>query len=687
MQHLLRNSIFTAIVLIVCVLAIIPPEKNLRLGKDLRGGSTLTYSVQIAQNEDEGEVISRVIDVLMDRVNPNGLYEISMVRQGRDRLEITMPMPSDRVKDLRDDFEASLERLRDIRITPSELDRALRLPASERGAALNDLANANAERRALLDAAATTWDAQHTVRDEYDALDATAADDVRDEVIARLAHAELQYESARDAALASTLDPTTVRQILSIDDRARKIYNEQSATFIDIPSPREAALQSLRDSYPIAVPDLEGVLDAFAAYERERTTLDDPQDLVRMLKGAGVLSFRIAVDANGSLTHPDEERLRRELQESGPTSISATDVRWFPLHKLDGWYRNWADYQAMQADPATYFEQYGGGNNDANFGYVVEAYNGIYYMLCWDTRTQRMVQGEGGEWSVSSAYPAQDQLGRPAVGFRMDATGAKLLRGLTAAHVNDAMAVLLDDRVYTAPNINEALSTTAIIQGEFTSSEIDYLMRTLSSGSLQAKLSSEPISVTTVGPDLGVDNLKRGLRAGIIALVAVSAFMVIYYFYFGGIAVVCLLCSAILILGAMALNRAAFTLPGIAGVILTFGMAVDANVLIYERIREELRKGKDLKISARIGYQKAMSSIVDGNVTNLIVCFVLGYTGTQEIKGFAITLGIGVVATLFSALVVARLLMVGLIERIGFRGWKQKDMLPMVVTPIEHLLE
>jgi SecD/SecF fusion protein len=206
----------------------------------------------------------------------------------------------------------------------------------------------------------------------------------------------------------------------------------------------------------------------------------------------------------------------------------------------------------------------------------------------------------------------------------------------------------------------------------------------LNAGSLQARLSPEPISEITVAPELGADNLRQGLHAGVVALIVIGLFMIVYYYVYGVVAVVCLLANAVCIVGAMALARASFTLPGIAGVILTFGMAVDANVLIFERVREELRKGLDLRVAMKLGFGKALSSIVDGNVTNLIVCFVLGYMGTQEIRGFAITLGIGVVSTLFSALVLSRVIFVLLIDIMKI---KHMGMLPMTLPVIDRILE
>ena len=304
-------------------------------------------------------------------------------------------------------------------------------------------------------------------------------------------------------------------------------------------------------------------------------------------------------------------------------------------------------------------------------------------MLAWDAPGLRLTTDDG-RWSVANAYRTADQLGRPAIGFQMDARGSRFLGELTGANVTNQMAVLLDDQVYTAPNLRGRISSQGVIEGDFPSDEINYIIQTLTAGSLQARLSPEPISENRIAPELGQDNLRAGLRAGLIALGIVSVFMVIYYFGYGLVAVLSLLCNAVCILGAMALANASFTLPGIAGVILTFGMAVDANVLIFERIREELREGQKLRIAVRLGYERALSSIVDGNVTNLIVCFVLGTVGTQEVRGFAITLGIGVVSTMFSSLVISRVIFALLTDRVKVGRMR---MLPMAIPLIERVLE
>ncbi|MDY7108364.1 MAG: protein translocase subunit SecD, partial [Planctomycetota bacterium] len=259
------------------------------------------------------------------------------------------------------------------------------------------------------------------------------------------------------------------------------------------------------------------------------------------------------------------------------------------------------------------------------------------------------------DWSITQTYQSQDQLGRPAVAFGLDASGASLMGRLTATHIGEPMAILLDGEVYSAPTIQSQITSRGQISGNFSVEEINYLIKVLAAGSLQAQLSSEPISVSILGPSLGQDNLNRGREAFIISIVAVAAFMLLYYFFAGFLADLALIANGIIIFGSMMLIDGTFTLPGLAGIVLTIGMAVDANVLIYERIREEIFSGEyDLRGAVRQGYNKALSTILDANITNLIICAVLFYTATAEVKGFALTLTIGICATLFTALFATR---------------------------------
>lgn len=679
MRHFGRNIIIAIALLVLSFWASYPPSEKIGLGKDLRGGASLVYSVELGSTESANEVIPQVIDVLKKRIDPNGLFEISIVRQGQDRIEITMPLPSEKVKLLKQQFETELSKLSVTSIDDSEFGRIMRLPAEERAARVNDLGSVSESVKTTLERAATAFDEAQRLRAELRlySLNPDTPEAVLANLTERAADAEIEYEVARDQALASAISPDEIKRALERSDEQKSIRDGDK--YIPVDSERKRALDNIREQYPEINDQLERVIAAFDEYTANRDSLDDTSDLKRLVQASGVLSFRITVDPQGrggGLSHPDEQRLRDQLREKGPKQANARDARWFKINKVDSWYDSIDSYNRLLENPASYFLTFG------QSGYVVEEYNGDYYMLAWDTRDLRITQDDA-RWKVSRAYQTADSLGRPAIGFEMDPAGAARMGDLTGANVGYRMAVLLDDQVYTAPNLNARITNRGIIEGDFSMDEINYIIRVLGAGSLQAKLSPEPLSENVIAPELGQDNLDAGIDAGKWALVIVSAFMLLYYLGYGVVAVLCLAANAVLILGALALSRASLTLPGIAGIILTFGMAVDANVLIFERIREELNGGLDLRQAVRLGYEKALSSIVDGNVTNLIVCLVLANVGTQEIRGFAITLGIGVVCTMISALFFSHIILVALVDKLKFR---KIAMLPMLIKPLERAL-
>ncbi|MBI1189565.1 MAG: protein translocase subunit SecD [Tepidisphaera sp.] len=666
-RQMIRNGLIVIAAIALCVWNIIPPEKQLRLGKDLRGGVSLIYTVSIDSGENASDTMTKTIDALRKRVDPDGLLEISMAAQGRDRIEISMPLPSEHVKVLRKKFEDALAQLGKAQVTDARVDQAVRTPGADRDKAIAELAGGSDRREELLKAAAAKYDelvAKHA------AYDAAKTDAEKESIAPQVAAAEIAYDAAKKAVLTTALSAEEIRHVVNASVRRRSIVEGKDV--IELPSEREVAEQRLREAHPESGKDIDRLLGLYNDYAKERTTLDDPNDLIRMLKGAGVLSFRIAVEPG---KYPQEAKVRQELRERGPQNVKASDVRWFKINQIENWITTKAEAEAMRKDP-DFAPSLGKLRS-----YVVGTYNGEAYMLCWDVRNARLTPAEG-SWAVASARPGTDQLGKPDIQFEMNANGARLLGELTRQHVKEPMAVLLDDEVYTAPTLQSEISASGQISGDFDEEEIRYIVRVLAGGSLQAKLSPEPISISSVGPELGADNLRQGLRSGVIAISLVAGFMVVYYFGCGFVAVLALLVNSILILGAMSFAQAAFTMPGIAGVILTFGMAVDSNVLIYERMREEMLRGADLKTAVRLGFDKALASIVDGNVTNLIVCVVLYYTGTPEIRGFSIAMGVGVVATLFAALVFSRLIFHIMLAA----GWRKTSMLPMAIPAIQRAI-
>jgi SecD/SecF fusion protein len=667
MRQLYKTLIFVVVVIMAAVYFIYPPSESLRLGKDLRGGVSLVYSVSIAPNEDPKEVIDKTIQALKERVDPDGVMEISMVQVGNDRIEVTMPLPGEEVKKLKQEFDEQLANLARNRLTEARIDQLLRLPAEERDAEIKRLSQNNETRLTVLQDAAKMHDEAAAKRA---ALAAATDPAEQSRLVSEIAAAELRLDELRARALRTSVSPEDIRRVIDASTRRRTIVDR--GQLIELESPREIARRQLFNDYPDAKAELEAILGAYDRYAAQRRTLDDPNDLIRILKGAGVLSFRITVDPG---KHPEEERLRREFHEVGPRNVKSADTRWLKINQIDGWVNTKQDIDFLNADPVRNTPEYFRAR-----GYVAEWRGGEYYMLVYDTRNTTFTPrpGEG----VSRAGVTADRMGRPAISFEMTPAGGVKLGELTRQHVQEKMAIVLDDEVYTAPNLRSEISTSGIIEGEFSQEEIDYIRRVLAGGSLQAKLSPEPISISSMGPQLGHDNLRKGLIAGVISMLITAGFMIVYYWGLGLISVFSLTVNALLVLAMMAVSKAAFTMPGIAGVILTFGMAVDSNVLVFERMREELNRGADLKTAVRLGFDKALSSIIDGNLTNLIVCIALYWTGTPEIRGFAVTLGIGVVATLFAALTATRLLM----NLLLLAGWRRAPMFATAVPGVQRLL-
>ncbi|AFS53403.1 protein translocase subunit SecD [Leptospirillum ferriphilum] len=254
---------------------------------------------------------------------------------------------------------------------------------------------------------------------------------------------------------------------------------------------------------------------------------------------------------------------------------------------------------------------------------------------------------------ISDARVAFGQFNEPYVSLTFNSAGAKLFDTITREHVKERLAIVLDNVVYSAPVIQEEIAGgQAQITGNFTLKEAKDLSIVLRSGALPAPV--HILQNVTVGPSLGKDSIRAGIRATIFAGILVLLFMAVYYRLSGMIADGALVLNLILLVGAMAALHATLTLPGIAGIILTIGMGVDSNVLIFERIREELRLGKPVRSAIDSGYDKAFLTIVDSHVTTLITALILFIFGTGPIKGFAVTLSVGIAINLFTALVGTR---------------------------------
>jgi SecD/SecF fusion protein len=287
------------------------------------------------------------------------------------------------------------------------------------------------------------------------------------------------------------------------------------------------------------------------------------------------------------------------------------------------------------------------------------------------------------------ANPQRDSNGAPAVGFHFSQAGGYRFHELTSQNKprkdgsKRLLAVLLNNEVHTAPSINQPISENGIIEGRFTEKEVEDLVSVLNAGALPVPIKKTPISEFTISPTLGYDVQSKGKLALWVSSLAVIIFMAGYYFVAGLVADFALLLNLLFIVAVMALVKAAFTLPGLAGLVLSAGMAVDANVLIYERMREETARGASLRMAIHNGFDKAFAAIFDSNIATLISSVILYMIGTEQVKGFAVSLIIGLAMNLYTAVFISRIIM-NILER--SRTIKKVHMLSLVgVTNIDFV--
>jgi preprotein translocase subunit SecD len=282
---------------------------------------------------------------------------------------------------------------------------------------------------------------------------------------------------------------------------------------------------------------------------------------------------------------------------------------------------------------------------------------------------KKQVLVSGGE--LTDAQPGFDQRsGEPIVSFRFNSTGSRKFAQATAENVGQPFAIVLDNEVISAPVIREPITGgSGQISGSFTVQAANELAILLRAGALPAPLTV--IEERTVGPGLGQDSIEKGELAAYVGSIMVIVFMLVTYRLFGLFANIAVAINVAMIFGVLSLLNATLTLPGIAGIVLTVGIAVDSNVLIYERIREELRGGRNAISAIDAGFKRALSTILDSNITTFIAAAVLFYIGTGPVRGFAVTLGIGILTTVFTAFTLTRLIVAGWVR------WKRPQSVPI----------
>lgn len=354
--------------------------------------------------------------------------------------------------------------------------------------------------------------------------------------------------------------------------------------------------------------------------------VSDPEAALELIGKTAQLEFRNVVESSSPLP-PGPKRPNYESQDAYMEAVQ----RWEEVKKQ---HDRLAEQLAARAGEESNLE-------------VSRGEEGGVYLL-----GETYVTGK----SLKDAKTTFDNLGRPVVTLEFDKEGAGKFDQATAANVGRQIAIVLDGKVISAPVVQERISGgNAQISGNFTTAEAQRLAIMLRAGALPVPV--EILENRSIGPTLGADSIRSGLRAGLIGAMLVLVFMLVYYGKLGVAAIVALTSTILLLFAGLISLKATLTLPGIAGIILTIGMAVDGNILIFERMKEELREGKTPHASVDAGFRKALKTIVDANVTTLIAAAVLYYFGSGPIRGFAVTLSIGILASVFSAVIVTRALL------------------------------
>ncbi len=617
---------------------------NLRPGLDIAGGVSMIFEIDETGLEQatSTNIAEEMKLLLQERVDPQGVFGLEWRVHGRNRIEVQMPLPPPDIEQYETAYLEAQAALYATRIREPELETILALPADERSARFEEVARGSDERAAALADAADAYDAWQAARAERAAAEDAAASATQpatevdvDALDNAVRDAEEDLLDATDAVLELNFPATAfeaaLERKLSTNPEAGKRYTELKERWLDV--------------YPSLAEQITAVVETYNAWSSRTTGLDGPDDLRRLMRGSGVLSFRLLAEPL-----PDNQtrydQLREDLEERGPRAASAREpgFEWF---KVD--------------DPVAFFNLRSAADLEGRDirdlegdTFILGQYQGDYYVLARTDPEGALVGDTDRSWQLTGAYADRDNLGRPSVAFSLDVVGARRFARLTGDNIGAQLGIFLDEVAYSAARIQSQISGQGTITGDFNQQKIAYLIKTMKAGALPAALKDTPISERTLGSSLGAENLSQALRAGIVGFAIVAVVMILYYWSVGLVANAALMLNIVLVLSAMAMLEARVSLAGIAGIILTIGMAVDANVLIFERMREERARGSSLRMIIKNGYDKALSTIVDANVTTLLTSIIIYFVGSEEIKGFGLTLGWGIVLSLFTSLFVTR---------------------------------
>ncbi|MDO8301983.1 MAG: protein translocase subunit SecD [Sedimentisphaerales bacterium] len=700
-KNLLWKLVLVIVLAVVAFIELYPPSKTLNPGLDLAGGTSFIYELDMQglKSDEQRNLAQRTIDVLRKRIDPTNTKNLIWRPQGNNRIEIQVPLASAEAREKRTAFEAALNALQSQNVNLAIIMRSLGRPAVERTADFEKFAGASKEQLAMLTTLATAHDERKASQQQRDALAAQ-----KDAIKAKLSAAQIQGDSVEQQAaqwlkLSAAERQKAIKEFLGknepnapLVENYLAVYGTWASVVDELTAPEtgknaqykkaQAALENInlnidritavlempaksgqrtadiakfKEAFPGKADKIDGLVKAFDNYRTLRGRLDDPEDLRRMLKGSGVLEFRILPRQSDGTVSTDVITMYLEnLKTKGPKSVPDDKYVWAQIEKIEEW-----------------------KNPDS----IIGQFGDKYYVLASNKLNEQMLRVGplAKNWKLVGSYPTSDQMGRRAIGFSLDDAGGNLFRNLTRNNINRPLAILLDNVALSAPNINSVIGSSGVIEGTFTSVEIEDMVNKLNAGSLPARLIEPPLSIKSIGPSIGKENLKSGITAGIIGLALVMLFMIIYYGKSGAVADMALMMNLLFVLAVMALSRATFTLPGIAGIILTIGMAVDANVLIHERIREEQEKGASLRIAIKNGYERAFLTIFDSNLTTILSAVVLYLVASEELKGFAITLILGLAASMFTAVFVTRVVFEILLDKKILRD--RLNMLKIIGVP------
>ncbi len=616
----------------------IPP----RLGIDyLAGGTSLLYELDMKQGEGRHrtDLAEQVVAVLKKRVDPYGQKNLIWRVIGGKRIQIQMPLADAKTRAAQTELTNAEDALRATSLRESEIQAALTRTGAEREGEITRLAAPGTKRNELLKKLAEANDA-------FKAADGGRSARTRcRQRSPRRSLATWNYRQREDLdAAKANLDATNV-DMQKLQTLLNASKDKKNVTAIK-------ELADMPTLYAAQSAEINRVIKAHDALEELGGSVNDPTELQRLVTASGVLDFRITVDPSALGSATNIQDAIQSLQEHGPDTEVTTNgirARWF------------------QVDPN------GKDNFTSTRTFVLATWAGQTYVLMYDDPSNMLTHDPAfREWSVSAKPPYNDPTeGGVVLPFQLDPVGGSYMGQMTSTHVKQPMGILLDDKAFTAPNINSRIDDNGVITFgngtaerpvETVRKEAEDLKQIMDAGSLPATLEREPISVVEITPDLGADNIAAGLHSAVYAMIAVVGFMMVYYTITGIFADLALMVNLLLVLGTMALLGGTFTLPGVAGLVLTLGMAVDANVLINERIREELHKGASLWMAVKQGYDKVFWTIFDANLTTSLTSIVLIYVGSEEVKGFGVTLLIGLIIHMFTALFVTRTLMMASIK-------------------------